>query len=121
MKTNENDTIMKWLRFTLSKIVKKFRTIKDVPVIHYETSMFSIPIEDAVFDFNTKTISALKSWLASKHNIELDKIIILTYTDISYTKGAAFHQSGSRTNLMVLFDGKLRTGILTVTNEINQR
>jgi len=80
--------------------------------------IFSLPLEDTAFNFCSTSIPEIKKFVKEEKNIDLDEVVICTFTRVTCVENATCQKGTSETYLEVIKKNDRYIGILFLKNEL---
>ena len=80
--------------------------------------MFSLPLEDKAFEFCSTAIPEIKQFVKEDQNIDLDEVIICTFTHLICMEESTRQNYTSETYLEVIKKDGRYIGILFLKNDL---
>ena len=80
--------------------------------------MFSLPLEDKAFDFCSTAIQEIKKFVKEDQNIDLDEIVVCTFTNVTCVENSTRQKHTSETYLEVVKKGQKHVGILILKSDL---
>jgi hypothetical protein len=109
---------MAWLKKILTEVVKLHKSNRKSESLYACPHIFSLPLEDTAFSFCSTSIPEIKKFVKEEKNIDLDEVIVCTFTRVTCMKNATCQKGTSETYLEVIKKDKRYIGILFLKNEL---
>ena len=109
---------MIWLKKILTEIVKLNKSNKKAEPLYSCSHIFSLPLEDTAFSFCSTSILEIKKFVKEEKNIDLDEIIICSFTRVTCMENSTCQKGTSETYLEVIKKNRRYIGILFLKNEL---
>ena len=107
-----------WLKKILSEIVRFNKSNKKAESLYSCSHIFSLPLEDRAFSFCSASITEIKKFVKEKENIDLDEIIVCTFTRVTCIENSTHQKHTSETYLEVIKKDERHIGILFLKNDL---
>ena len=109
---------MNWLKKILTEIVRLNKSNKKAEPLYSCSRIFSLPLEDTAFNFCSTSITEIKKFVKEEKNIDLDEVVICTFTRVTCMENATCQKGTSETYLEVIEKNGRYIGILFLKNEL---
>ena len=109
---------MRWLKKILTEIIKLRRSNRKAEPLYSCSRIFSLPIEDTAFTFCSTSITEIKKFVKEEKDIDLDEIIICTFTHLVCMKDSKRQNYKSETYLEVVKKDDRHIGILFLKSDL---
>jgi len=109
---------MTWLKKILTEIVRLNKSNKKAEPLYSCPRIFSLPLEDSAFSFCSTSILEIKKFVKEEKNIDLDEIIVCSFTRVTCMENSTCQKGTSETYLEVVKKGKRHIGILFLKNDL---
>jgi len=107
-----------WLKKILSEIVRLNKSNKKAESLYSCSHIFSLPLEDRAFSFCSTSISEIKKFVKEEKKIDLDEIIVCTFTRVTCIENSTHQKHTSETYLEVIEKNSRYIGILFLKNDL---